>query len=301
MKNDQLKAFLAVVEQGSFRAAATALFKTQPTVSASVRALEEEFGVRLLNRSSYRPTLTEEGKTFYRQAKQLMTQVSELEMLGHDLAKGEIPKLTLSLTAMCASPADLSFIKQFSEKHPHISLSIRTENLSGVLESLQVGRSDLSIGPDKGLNDQYERVEVMQVCMVTVAAPDYVETTADGIALQQTLRQRPQILISDTGSIAPYDHVNVLPNGQRWYVNDFQMKRAMALSGMGWARMPERMVSRELKTGELVKLSVENFNSQSLVPIYLIRLKQAPISQLAKMFWEEMLESVKSEATKPQG
>ena len=293
MKNDQLRAFIAVVEQGSFRAAAVTLFKTQPTISASVRALEDQFGISLFNRNSYRPTLTAEGKAFYRQAKLLIKQVSELEMLGHDLAKGEIPSLALSVTAMCASPVDLNIIKQFSDKHPQMNLNISTENLSGVLESLQVGRSDLSIGPDKGLNDGYERVEILQVSMVTVAAPDYVATNDDGLALQQTLRLLPQILISDTGSIAPYDHVNVLPNGQRWYVNDFQMKRALALSGMGWARMPERMVEGELQTGELVQVEVENFNSQSLVPIYLIRLKQAPLSQLAKMFWEEMIDNLK--------
>ena len=293
MKNDQLRAFIAVVEQGSFRAAAVTLFKTQPTISASVRALEDQFSISLFNRNSYRPTLTAEGKAFYRQAKLLIKQVSELEMLGHDLARGEIPSLALSVTAMCASPVDLNIIKQFSDKHPQMNLNISTENLSGVLESLQVGRSDLSIGPDKGLNDGYERVEILQVSMVTVAAPDYVATNDDGLALQQTLRLLPQILISDTGSIAPYDHVNVLPNGQRWYVNDFQMKRALALSGMGWARMPERMVEGELQTGELVQLEVENFNSQSLVPIYLIRLKQAPLSQLAKMFWEEMIDNLK--------
>lgn len=291
MKNEQLKAFIAVVEQGSFRAAATTLFKAQPTVSASVSTLETQFGIRLFNRNSYRPMLTTEGKAFYRQAKLLMKQVGELEMLGYELAKGEVPTLTLSLSAMCASPQGLDSIKQFCQKHPDMRLDISTENLSGVLERLQLEQSDLAIGPDLGLDERHEYVEVTRVNMVTVAAPHYVASNDEGVFPQQLLRSLPHILISDTGSIAPSDHVNVLPSGQRWYVNDFQMKKALLLSGMGWARIPEHMVEQELKAGALVRLRVENFNYESLEPIYLIRLKQAPLSQLAKMFWEEVVGS----------
>jgi DNA-binding transcriptional LysR family regulator len=290
MKNEQLKAFIAVVEEGSFRAAATALFKAQPTISASVNALEVQFGIRLFNRNSYRPMLTTEGKAFYRQAKLLIKQVGELEMLGYELAKGEVPTLTLSLSAMCASPQGLDSIKQFCQKHPNMRLDISTENLSGVLERLQLEQSDLAIGPDFGLDHRHEYLEVTRVKMVTVAVPNYVVSN-EGVVLQQSLRSLPHILISDTGSIAPSDHVNVLSSGQRWYVNDFQMKKALLLSGMGWARIPEHMVEQELKVGALVRLRVENFNYESLEPIYLIRLKQAPLSQLAKLFWEEVVGS----------
>ena len=61
MKLDQLRAFIAVVESGSFRAAAEAIHKTQPSVSAAVKALEEQYGIVLLDRDSYRPTLTAQG------------------------------------------------------------------------------------------------------------------------------------------------------------------------------------------------------------------------------------------------
>ena len=51
------------------------------------------------------------------------------------------------------------------------------------------------------------------------------------------------------------------------------------------------MVERELKAGALMRLQVESFNYESLEPIYLIRLRQAPLSQLAKMSWEEVVGS----------
>lgn len=72
MTNEQLKAFLAVVEQGSFRKAAQAIFKTQAAVSASVASLEHEFDILLFSRDEYRPKLTHAGHQFYLSAKKTM-------------------------------------------------------------------------------------------------------------------------------------------------------------------------------------------------------------------------------------
>ncbi len=290
MTNEQLRTFIAVVEQGSFRAAATSLFKTQPSVSASVKALEDKFTISLFDRSSYRPVLTPEGKAFYQQSKQLIKQTSELEMFGHQLAAGEIPALTLSMSAMCTSPPGLNIIKQFCKNHPEMRLNINTQHLSGVLEQLLLEKSDLAIGPHTGLDDRYEYVEISQIKMITVTAPDYLPVKPNEEVSHKVLRSLPHILISDSGSVAPFDHVNVLTGGQRWYVNDYQMKKALLLAGMGWARIPAHIVEYELDNGCLVQHQVENFNSQNLVPIYLIRLKNQAVSHLAKAFWEEMLQ-----------
>ncbi len=291
MTNEQLRALIAVVEHGSFRAAAAAMFKTQPTISASVRALEEEFGISLFDRGGYRPTLTTEGKAFFRQAKQVIKQASELEMLGHQLAKGDVATLSISLSAMCASPPGLDTIKNFCIKHPNMQLNINTEHLSGVLEQLQLEKSDLAIGPNIGLDESYDFVEITQLSMITVAAPGYLSVGEGREVPQKELRLLPHILISDTGSVAPFDHVNVLVGGRRWYVNDYQMKKTLLLSAMGWARIPLHIVEKELESGLLVPLKVENFTYQSQVPIYLIRLRLQPLSHLAKLFWDDMLAS----------
>ena len=298
MKSDQLRAFVSVVDQGSFRAAAAQLYKTQPTISAAVKALEAQFGISLLSRDAYRPTLTAEGKAFYREAKRLLAQVVELESLGHQLAKGAAPGLSISLSAMCALPPGLNTIKQFCSKHPDLQLNISTEHLSGILEQLHLDKADVAIGPHTGLDDRYEFVEIGTVTMITVASPDCIETSplkammlnaySQGIIAQQVLRQIPHILVADTGSQAPFDHINILSGGRRWYVKDYQVKKALLLAGMGWARIPLHMIETELASSTLIPLQVENFASRSDVPIYLIRLRQQPLSQLASLFWQEM-------------
>ena len=288
MTNEQLKTFLAVVDHGSFRAAAAAIFKTQPSISAAVKSLEHQFSICLFDRSSYRPELTTEGKVFYRQAKLLIKQANRLEMLGHQLASADMPLLSISLSAMCALPPVLEKIKLFSAQHAKMRLQINTEHLSGVIEQLQLEKTDLAIGPNIGLDEQYEFVQISQINMLTVAAPGYLTAQPGELVSHHELRHKPHILISDTGSLAPFDHINVLLGGQRWYVNDYQMKKALLVSAMGWARMPEHIVKDELQSGALVSVQVENFNSQSQVPMYLIKLKNQPLSSLAKEFWDQL-------------
>lgn len=294
MNTEQLRAFVSVVEQGSFRSAATHLYKTQPTISSSVKALENNFDISLLSRDSYRPTLTAAGKTFYKQAKQLLKQVDELESLGYELAKGAAPRLSISLSAMCALPPGLNTIKQFCRKHPDLQLNMSTGHLSGVLEQLYTEKADVAIGPHVGLDDRYEFVEIGKINMITVATPECVNSREDDVIPQQMLRKIPHILVPDTGSKAPFDNFNILTSGTRWYVQDYQVKKALLLAGMGWARIPKHMIEDELTNGELKPLRVENFASQSKVPIYLIRLRNHPLSELANQFWEAMLNSVET-------
>ena len=71
MTLDQLETFIAIAEQGGLRAASKVLNKTQPTLSTGMKNLEEELGVVLLNRESYRVKLTEEGKALLKEAKDM--------------------------------------------------------------------------------------------------------------------------------------------------------------------------------------------------------------------------------------
>lgn len=288
MTNEQLKAFVAVVEKGSFRSAANALFKTQPSISAAIKSLELQFEFCLFDRDHYRPVLTSKGKAFYTQAKKLLKQSSELETYAHQLANTEMPQLAISLSAMSAFPPVLDKIKTFWNRHPHMQLQLNTEHLSGVLEQIQLETSEIAIGPAVGIDQQYDVIEISQINMITVAAPGLFKRANNAIVSQQTLRNLPHILISDTGSMAPFDHINVINGGQPWYVNDYQMKKALIISAMGWARIPEHVVTSQLADGSLQKIQVENFNSQSTVPMYLIKLKRLSLSKLAKLFWDEM-------------
>ena len=74
-----------------------------------------------------------------------------------------------------------------------------------------------------------------------------------------------------------------------WYVSDYHMKKTLLSMGMGWSRLPIHMVSSELEAGRLIRLQVENFPSESWMPIYLIRRRDRPLSLEANDLWDAML------------
>ncbi|MGB0733570.1 MAG: LysR family transcriptional regulator [Pontibacterium sp.] len=284
MNPSQLQAFVAVVEHGSFRAAAEQLFKTQPAVSNAINSLEGKFGFRLFNREHYRPVLTPEGKAFYKQAKQLLAKLNQLEQVGYALADGLAPKLSVCLSSMSGHLTELQLLRAFTTEHPKVELCLSSAHLHGVLKQLETEQADLAIGPRYGLTDQHEYIELSTVKMVTVMAPSLVNAHK-GVFSQREISRHPHILIENTESPL-IEHINVLPFGRRWYVNDYQVKKTLLLSGLGWARIPEDMIRAELAQGTLKRIEVEQFTSHNVLPIYLIRRRHIPMSEQARTFWK---------------
>ena len=87
MTYEQIKVLHAIVTEGSFRAAAEKLYKSQPAISNMMKKLEHELGVLLISRDNYRPQLTSEGEIFYEKALLVLEQMNELSGLAKSLSK----------------------------------------------------------------------------------------------------------------------------------------------------------------------------------------------------------------------
>ncbi|MFD1383217.1 LysR family transcriptional regulator [Rhodanobacter aciditrophus] len=294
MKLDQIRAFIAVVETGSFRAAADIIHKTQPSISAAVKALEDQYGIQLLDRDSYRPTLTAEGEAFFRQSKKLMLQANQLESLGHHLALGAEQPLRLCVSQMGLTDQIVALLKGFQEYAPNIALEVTSDHLHGVQDHLIKERSDIAIGPSYGLDDRHIFVEVGKLEMNCVVHPDLLPGLQAGAqkVKQQALYSLPQILVSRSG--AEHEHRFVLPTGKRWHVNDFQVKKTLVQAGLGWSRIPHYMIKDSLEEGRLVLMDVENFTSHSQFPLFMIRLRNKTLSHEANVFWRYVKNTLKS-------
>ena len=96
MTNEQLRMFIAVAEQGSFRRAAEVVNKTQSTVSFAVKTLENELQLQLFSRDAYRSELTPQWSA--PRAKQVVEQADNLKALGMQLAAGVEPEFTIAIT-----------------------------------------------------------------------------------------------------------------------------------------------------------------------------------------------------------
>jgi DNA-binding transcriptional LysR family regulator len=81
-----MEAFVRVVDAGSFSGAAKHLRLGQPAISKTIAQLEDWLGVRLLLRSTHRPTPTEAGRNFYGRAKRAIEEADEAELAAREAA-----------------------------------------------------------------------------------------------------------------------------------------------------------------------------------------------------------------------
>jgi len=88
MNITELRYLVAIMKWGSVSAAAKQLYAAQPNVSKALKNLEEEYGLRIFERSSTGMIPTEQGKRFIRQAQRVLQQVDELKQEAHQQARG---------------------------------------------------------------------------------------------------------------------------------------------------------------------------------------------------------------------
>ena len=131
MNITELRYLVAIMECGSVSAAAKRLYAAQPNVSKALKNLEEEYGLRIFERSSTGMIPTEQGKRFIRQAQRVLQQVDELKQEAHQ--QRSCAELRVVLThATYASYAAVDFLQQ-AARSEQLRVHIRE---SGAIEAL---------------------------------------------------------------------------------------------------------------------------------------------------------------------
>jgi len=136
-----MQTFTAIVEHGSLTAAANSLGKAGPTIVRSLALLEEELGVRLLNRTTRRMSLTEEGRVYLERCRQILSDVDEAEEALS--SRGALPRGTIRVTApvlfgqLRVAPAITRFLREYAEVKIELLLLDRVVDM--VEEGIDVG------------------------------------------------------------------------------------------------------------------------------------------------------------------
>ncbi len=145
MDFDQLETFLEVARLSSFSRAAERRFRTQPAISAQIRALEEEVGARLLDRSGGRVTLTDAGKVFrdfvhdlLEARRVMMTTIAEL----HRVPRGEIVVSANEGTCLHILP---EVFAHFKREYPGVSVNVKRSERGRILEDILDNSCDFGV------------------------------------------------------------------------------------------------------------------------------------------------------------
>jgi DNA-binding transcriptional LysR family regulator len=250
------RSFVRVVEAGSFSAVAREARVSQPTISRQVAALEEHLGCRLLQRTTRRLALTEEGRTFFEEARRALDTIAEAEASVGRRRGAATGTLRLACAEVMGRLHLLPRMDAFLAAHPGITLDLV---LSDGFTDLVAEGIDLAIRVGELTEPGLVARRIGHTRRVVVAAPGYLARR--GIPLTpDDLRRHDCIVYARlaTGAAWPFrgpaGAVSV-PVAGRLRVSTTEAVRAAVLGGLGIGLVPVwHFADDEFRQGRVVEL-----------------------------------------------
>ena len=279
---DQMRVFVAIAEEGSFRKGAVRVRRAQSVVSHAIANLELQLGVRLFDRSTRRPTLTSAGQALLEDARGVLLKVDTMRARARGFEQGLETELAMVVDTLFPLPVVATALKTLSEVYPTVRLRLAVEPLGGPLAALRDQRCSLAImAGDDFVDPRIERERVLSFPVVAVAAPSHPlvrRTPRRSVIAASEMAEHAQVVLEDPTDLSEGRDFGVL-SPQTIRVGTQDAKRALILAGAGWGRLPRWSIEAELARGALRPLPASPWGpkGETKMDAYLAwRLDQAP-------------------------
>ena len=278
---DQLQVFLAVVDEGSFSAAAIKLNRAQSVISYTIANLEAQLQVRLFERAGSRlPRLTSAGKTVLSDARRIAVGLEALRSKSRSLKEGVEAELSIAVSVMVPSEALIASLRSFEKKYPAVTLTLYGGELGMVHDLILGGKVQLGFSGTLLAGDDYIIAErIGQSSMVPVCAPDHPLAQFKRTITRADVRDEVQIVVTDYSGITGNRDFNV-HSYKTWRVGDLATKHQLIKGGLGWGGLPFDLIREDVKSGLLSILDVDVYEV-TVYPIYVLRKTSRPLGPAA--------------------
>ncbi|GHA31766.1 LysR family transcriptional regulator [Photobacterium aphoticum] len=259
-----MRAFVRVVQTGSFSAAGRDMHTTQTTISKKVAALENHIGVKLLTRSSRDHALTQAGAEYYETCVNLLGELDEAEARARsDIA---LPRGVLRITAPVAFGRLLlaPIISEFFSRYPDIQVDLL---LSDKHVDLISDGIDVAIRARQLEDSTLIARHLFNNNMLVLASPDYFEQFGKPIT-PNDLQQHNCLAYAGMKTVNTWrfyddDKEITVPVKGNFQSDNGDVLLEVALSGLGLVLLPIWMVKPYLESGQLVQV-LANYTGQDI-------------------------------------
>lgn len=145
MELRHLRHFVALAEEGHFGRAAERVFVVQQALSNSIRNLEEEVGVQLVQRTTRHVELTPAGEVFLEGARQTLALAAQTVERTQRAARGEVGQLTIGFVSGLAFGRLPEMVRRFREEYPLVSVDLRELSAQEQEAGLRSGHIDIGL------------------------------------------------------------------------------------------------------------------------------------------------------------
>ena len=192
----QIQHFQTIVQENSFTEAAELCHISQSGISQSIKALEDEIGVKLITRKNRSFELTEAGKHFYKKSLVITADLEQLCRETVRIDRKDAAELSLGVLSTYSGDEFNRAIATFSEKYPVVELSITTGNHEDLYDGLRFGKLDLALNDQRrAFSDAYENSILTETaCFVELASHNPLARL--GTVSVDDLKNTPCILVA---------------------------------------------------------------------------------------------------------
>jgi len=284
MDFDQLETFLEVARLSSFSRAAERRFRTQPAISSQIRALEEEVGAKLLDRSGGRVAVTGAGKVFRKYAEDVLEQrrVTLLALAEmHRVPRGELVVSANEGTCLHILP---EVFAEFKRQYPSVAVNVKRLEHNKILEAIIENSCDFGIVslpvPDKRLSV----VPIHRDELVVITPPGHPLAGQSAAGIAEVVGY--PLLLPKVGrtrdALEEIFHERRLKPIISMELDSSELLKRFVAADVGIGFIPRSHVTEDLRAGALVALPLADASVQR--DLALVFRKDKALSRAALAF-----------------
>jgi len=253
---NQLRAFVAVCDEGSFSGAARKLRRAQSAISHAIKALESAFDVELFERNTRKAQLTAAGRSLLPDACAVISRTEEMKNRAGAIAKAGAPQVSVAVDAYFPRAHLIDCLRTLQAEFRTAAINLRITTMQGgeqlVLEKVCALAVTIENVPEVN-PDAMERSWLCEAEMVTVCAPSHPLASTAKPVPKDEFGRHIQIVVTDNQPGTEKVQQGVAGKRQ-WLVNELGAKRDLLKAGLGWGHLPRHLVDEDLASGQLVEL-----------------------------------------------
>lgn len=276
-----------IEKAGSIQAAATTLNKSHTTLIYSIKKLEQQLNVSLLEVKGRRAVLTEHGQSLLRRASSMLEQARDLETLSQQVSAGIESEITIAMDHLC-DPTLLYYpMALYLKQNSVTSIQVVETSLTKTTEMVTSENADIAIVNLPVTNYPAEAFSLTS--MVPVVSVEHPLAMKTHVCMADFARYC-QIVVRDLGASkanASSQSVGWLKANQRITVDNFDHAFRAIEQSVGFCRLPEHILSQR-NSAKLKVLSVEESDKYQ-VPLHITLPKGAKTGPAAKCFYQFLL------------
>lgn len=248
MNLKRLEYFCQLAVLGNFTRTAHKIGIAQPALTIAIQKLEQEVGLKLINRAEKNALLTAEGEVLYKLATQLLSQAKQLELELEELKDLEQGTIRFGVSAMMGSYYFPKVLTTFKQKYPKIKMHLVDQGTAALEKMLLNGELDLALVRSDSENPQLRYTELFNEEVVAAMASSHPLAAEQSISLAQFCQQ-PLVLFHEgyflREVVSQYSKKNHLALDIRMETNLIELQKSLVRNEVGITTCLSRILQNE--------------------------------------------------------